>query len=156
MQKVAVINGNNYIVASVGGSYQDTSIGVFSANAEWHPIIELAATSGGNINDFYVYTYPNVLNNTIIICGHLENGTGGGFIMGYNTANNSFPHFVDIPTSGYITQVCYISALNEFAITANGDYINGISMSTPANLFIPANWVKRDHMLTQIYLGLSI
>ena len=144
-QKPAVINGNNYIVASTGGSFQETHISVYSATSSWAPSTELATTSTSGWGDFYVFTYPSVLPNTIIICGNYQ-ADMYGFIMEFNTVSNTFTNSEIVTDTGYVTQVYYISNLNEFVITeapsgsSESTYTNYIVTCAPSNLFNQANW----------------
>jgi hypothetical protein len=145
-QKPAVVNGNNYIVASTGGSFQNTYISVYSATSSWAPSTELATTSTAGYGDFYTFIYPSVLPNTIIICGNYQ-ASMYGFIMEFNTNTNTFTNSEMVTDTGYVTQVYYISNLNEFVITevvsgsSQSTYTDYLVTSTPSNLFTQANWV---------------
>jgi len=144
------------------GSYQCFNIEVWLANSLWVPERELTSTNHLGFGDFYVYTFPTVIPNSAIICGYFSNSSedqSNGFIMEFNVSTDTFTLCTDVAGAGYVTQILYISSLNEFAITANGNFINNVMISTPANLFTPHKWVPEgpyvdpniswnEHMIT--------
>ncbi len=150
-QKPAVLNGNNYIVVLNSSSYVYQSgdaggaVEVWSANSAWQPVSMLATTSWTALGycDLYVYTYPSLSLNTIYICGQIANSTQEGFVGTFSTSSNTLT-LQAVSGCLYVTQMYYISSLNEFVITA----VDGspstddgyIITATPANLFIQSNW----------------
>jgi len=148
-QKPAVLNGQNYIFVLSTTSWQNYNgaggangiIQVWSANNAWQPVSLLSQTSQGYC-DFNVYTYPSFSNNTIYICGQINNSSLCGFIGSFNTSTHAFNDMQLVPNCHYVTQLYYIQSLDEFVITAvnTGSYDGDIITASPNNLFNQADW----------------
>ena len=143
IQKGIVVNGNNYVVLSSNGSYQDTDVAIESVDSTWKTVTEtLGVTSGYAVNDFYVYQFGSVLPDTIVICGHFMNCSG--FILEFNVVNSSFVASCSISSDAYVTQVLYEQSIGMFALTATGSWLNDIILCAPADLCNPSNWQVHD------------
>ncbi len=138
-QKISILNGKRYIFTNYGWGMDGVrgAIRAYEANQYWEPQTQISISSSPYC-DFYVYTYPSLFNDKIILAGTCGNNTA--FIGYFDTNTNTF-HLQNIPETNYITQVYYIAERNIFVITevvgANNDKI---VTTTPENLFNPASW----------------
>ena len=114
MVKPAILNGQRYIFLSNGWGMRQSAIQIFSADANWNAT-SLLTTTSGVYADFYVFTFPNLWNDTIIFSGSVHGPDSDAFIGAYNVTDNTYK-ISTLPNGGYITQVVYVDNLNEFVL----------------------------------------
>ncbi len=142
MVKPAILNGDRYVFINEGwGSAYQSPIQIYAADSNWNTVSLLNTTTTA-YSDFYVYTFPQLWNDTIIFCGSVEGPSGDAFIGSYNITSNAY-NIVTLANAGYITQVVYVSSLGEFVIMpADGaSWQNYVITCSPNNLLNTDSWV---------------
>jgi len=145
MDKPALLHGQRYVFLGDGwGSAVQSPIRIWSADSSWNPV-SLLTTTSGSYADFYVYTFPQLWNDTIIFCGSVDGSIYGpdssAFIGSYNTTSNSYS-IATYAGMDYITQVIYVASLDEFVIMpADGvAYQNYVVTCAPNDLLNTSSW----------------
>ncbi len=145
--KPVLANGHRYLFTCNGWGGSGTSaITAYSCDVNWKRNGTLATTAATTYQDFYVYYFPTVFPDLIILSGMDKPGANqAAFIGAFNITSNAYQSFTTVSNTlaTYFTGIQYSPVTGKFYIEVLWGSLwtsNIIPQATPANLFIPANW----------------
>lgn len=142
MVKPVRLNGSNYLFVSNGWASTADNIDVYTVNEEW-TTRTLTNSSSWTADDFYAFTFPEVSNDTVYLCGQKSSPTNA-FVGTYNVTSEEF-NYTDNSSAGYITKIMYDPNSDLFYfIAVNGDWENHFLSCAPEDLLNETAWTLHD------------